>query len=61
MSYSLSPVGRAHRARLEALVRGAGLFAEAEIAMAVELLDESLDGDDDYRFIGAFQGTELVA
>ena len=27
---------------------------------AVELLDESLDGDDDYRFLGAFDGDELV-
>ena len=59
MSCSLRPVGRAHRARLEALVRGTGLFREAEVATAVELLDESLDGED-YRFLGAFEGDELV-
>ena len=60
MSCSLRPVGRAHRARLEALVRDTGLFREAEVRTAVELLDESLDGDDDYRFLGAFDGDELV-
>lgn len=60
MSCSLRPVERAHRARLEALVRGTGLFREAEVRTAVELLDEALDGDDDYRFLGAFDGDELV-
>lgn len=60
MSCSLRPVGRAHRARLESLVRGTGLFREAEIRTAIELLDEALDGDDDYRFLGAFDGDELV-
>lgn len=60
MSCSLRPVGRAHRARLETLVRDTGLFREAEVRTAVELLDEALDGDDDYRFLGAFHGDELV-
>ena len=60
MSCSLRPVGRAHRARLETLVRDTGLFREAEVRTAVELLDEALDGDDDYRFLGAFDGGELV-
>ncbi|MFI5042659.1 MAG: GNAT family N-acetyltransferase [Acidimicrobiales bacterium] len=60
MSCSLRPVARAHRARLEALVRGTGLFREAEVRTAVELLDEALEGDDDYRFLGAFDGDELV-
>ncbi len=54
MSCSLRPVGRAHRARLETLVRDTGLFREAEVRTAVELLDEALDGDDDYRFLGTF-------
>lgn len=27
---------------------------------AVEVLDEALDGDDDYRFLGAFDGDALV-
>jgi ribosomal protein S18 acetylase RimI-like enzyme len=60
VSCSLRPVERAHRARLETLVRGTGLFREAEVRTAVELLDEALDGDDDYRFLGAFDGDELV-
>jgi len=60
VSCSLRPVGRAHRARLERLVAATGLFRPAEVATAVELLDASLDGDDDYRFVGAFEGEELV-
>lgn len=60
MSCSLRPVGRAQRARLEALTRATGLFREAEVATAAELLDEALAGDDDYRFVGAYAGDELV-
>ena len=60
MSCSLRPVGRAQRARLERLTRTTGLFREEEVATAVELLDESLAGDDDYRFLGAYAGDELV-
>lgn len=61
MSSSLRPVGRAHRARLEQLTRDTGLFREEEVATAVELLDESLGGDEDYRFLGAFDGEQLIA
>ena len=60
MSCSLRPVGRAHRARLDQLTRGTGLFREEEVATAVELLDESLAGDDDYQFVGAFENEQLV-
>ena len=60
MSCSLRPVGRAHRARLEELTRATGRFREEEVATAVELLEESLAGDDDYRFVGAFEGERLV-
>lgn len=62
MSCSLRPVGRAHRARLEQLTRTTGLFREAEVATAVELLDASLGerGTDDYRFVGAFDRDELM-
>ncbi len=60
MSCSLRPVGRAHRARLEQLTRGTGLFREEEVATAVELLDESLAGDDDYQFVGAFEADQLI-
>jgi ribosomal protein S18 acetylase RimI-like enzyme len=54
VSCSLRPVGRAHRAQLERLTRATGLFSEDEVATAVELLDASLTGGDDYRFLGAF-------
>ena len=60
MSCSLRPVGRAQRARLEELTRATGFFREEEVATAVELLDESLAGDDDYRFVGAFETDDLV-
>jgi len=30
------------------------------VAIAVELLDDSLAGDGDYRFLGAYEGDELV-
>jgi ribosomal protein S18 acetylase RimI-like enzyme len=57
---SLRPLERAHRARLEQLTRETGLFREEEVATAVDLLDESLAGDDEYRFVGAFAGDELI-
>jgi len=60
VSCSLRPVGRAQRARLEELTRATGFFREEEVATAVELLDESLAGDDDYRFVGAFETDDLV-
>jgi len=60
VSCSLRPVGRAHRARLEQLTRATGFFREEEVATAVDLLDESLAGDDDYRFVGGFAGDTLV-
>jgi len=60
VSCSLRPVGRAHRARLEQLTRATRLFREEEVATAVELLDESLAGDEDYRFLGAFDDDHLI-
>jgi len=60
VSCSLRPLGRAHRARLEQLTRATGLFREEEVATAVELLDESLAGDEDYQFVGGFEGDELI-
>lgn len=60
MSCLLRPVGREHRAPLERLTRGTGLFREEEVATALELLDESLAGDPDYRFLGAFDADRLI-
>jgi ribosomal protein S18 acetylase RimI-like enzyme len=63
VSWSLRPLhseGRAHRGQLERLTRATGLFRQEEIATALELLDESLAGDEDYRFLGAFDGDQLL-
>ena len=60
MSCSLRPLGHAQRARLEQLTRETGLFREEEVATAVELLDDALAGDDDYRFVGAFDDEQLI-
>lgn len=59
MSCSLRPVERGQRAPLERLVQGTARFRESEVRTAVELLDEALAGDDDYRFIGAYEGEAL--
>jgi len=56
VSCSLRPVARAQRARFEALTAATGVFQPAEAAIAVEVLDEALAGDDDYRFVGAYEG-----
>jgi ribosomal protein S18 acetylase RimI-like enzyme len=60
VSSSLRSVGRAQRARLEQLTAATGLFRPAEVAIAAELLDDSLAGDDDYRLLGAYGADELV-
>ena len=60
MSCSLRPVGPAQRAPLERLTAATGLFGPDEVAIAVELLDDALAGDDDYRFLGAYAGDALV-
>src|SRR2546421_7551616 len=60
VSCSLRPVGRAQRARLERLTAATGLFRPDEVAIAVQLLDDALGGDEEYRFLGAFAGDDLV-
>jgi GNAT superfamily N-acetyltransferase len=60
VSCSLRPVGRAQRAPLERLTAATGLFRPDEVAIAVELLDDALTGDADYRFLGAYAGDDLV-
>jgi ribosomal protein S18 acetylase RimI-like enzyme len=60
VSSSLRPVGHAQRARLEQLTAATGLFRPAEVAVAAELLDDSLAGDDDYRLLGAYGADELI-
>jgi GNAT superfamily N-acetyltransferase len=60
VSCSLRPVGRAQRAPLERLTAATGLFRPDEVAIALELLDDSLAGHADYRFLGAYDGDTLV-
>jgi ribosomal protein S18 acetylase RimI-like enzyme len=60
VSCSLRPVGHAQLGPLERLTASTGLFRPEEVATAAELLAESLAGDDDYRFLGAYDGEELV-
>jgi ribosomal protein S18 acetylase RimI-like enzyme len=60
VSSSLRPVGHAQRAPLERLTAAAGLFRPDEVAVAVELLDAALAGDEDYRFLGTYAGDQLV-
>ena len=60
MSCSLRPVGRAQRGPLERLTAATGLFRPEEVAIAVDLLDEALAGDDDYRFLGAYTNDALI-
>jgi ribosomal protein S18 acetylase RimI-like enzyme len=60
VSCSLRSLERGHRARLEALVAGTKVFRPSEVAIAVELLDRAAAGDDDYRFVGAFDGDDMV-
>jgi ribosomal protein S18 acetylase RimI-like enzyme len=60
VSCSLRPVGRAQRGPLERLTAATGLFRPEEVAIAVELLDDALAGDDDYRFLGAYAEDALV-
>src|SRR5438270_2647733 len=60
VSCSLRPVGRAQRAPLERLTGATGLFRPEDVGLAVELLDKSLAGDDDYRFLGAYADDDLV-
>jgi ribosomal protein S18 acetylase RimI-like enzyme len=60
VSCSLRPVGRAHRGRVEAVAQATGLFRPSEVETALQVLDEALAGEDDYRFLGAFDGETLV-
>jgi ribosomal protein S18 acetylase RimI-like enzyme len=56
----LGPLGPAHRDQLEAIVRATDVFAEDEVAVALELFDDAISGGPDYEFIGAFEGDGLI-
>jgi ribosomal protein S18 acetylase RimI-like enzyme len=53
----IAAVQPSHRSDIEAILRATAVFSDAEVAVALELLDS---GDDDYEFVGAFEGDRLV-
>jgi D-alanine-D-alanine ligase len=57
VTIDVGPLSPHHRPQLEAIVRGTGVFSDAEIAVALELFDEPAG---DYEFIGAFDSGRLV-
>lgn len=60
-SVSLRPLSRGDRSAIEALVRGVDRFPEAEVAVAMELVDYGLSEDDrGYLFVVA-EGATSVA
>lgn len=56
----LGPLGSHHRDRLGAIVRATNVFAEDEVAVALELFDDTINGGKDYEFVGAFEGDALI-
>jgi ribosomal protein S18 acetylase RimI-like enzyme len=48
-----------HRGRLREILDATAVFRPDEVTMALELFDESVDGD--YEFLGAFEDDSLVA
>jgi ribosomal protein S18 acetylase RimI-like enzyme len=49
-----------HREPLEAIVRATDVFAQDEVAVALELFDDAAAGGSDYEFIGAFEDDRLI-
>lgn len=56
----LGPLLAEHREPLETIVRATDVFAEDEVAVALELFDNAISGGTDYEFLGAFEGDELI-
>ena len=52
----VAPLQPAHRSSIEDIVRATGVFSAEETQVALELFD----ADDDYEFLGAFDGDTLV-
>lgn len=57
MTIDVGPLTPRHRPQLEEIVRAAGVFSDDEVAVALELFDESAP---DYEFVGAFTSDRLV-
>lgn len=61
------PSSQPHRSTVEAILRAAGVFSDAEVAVALEVFDAGVPASDgagaqsvDYELIGAFRDDTLV-
>ncbi|HJQ21637.1 MAG TPA: GNAT family N-acetyltransferase [Gemmatimonadaceae bacterium] len=61
---TVAPLLPEHRTLVEHIVRATGVFSDAEIAVAIELFDDTFSsasaGESDYEFVGAFADDRLV-
>lgn len=55
-SLRITPLPPDQRSRIESILRATAVFSDAEVDVALELLD----ADDDYEFVGAFRNEQLV-
>lgn len=64
MTISIGPLTSAHRSDVESIVRATGVFNDDEVAVALELFDDSHgpagERSEDYEFVGAFSGERLI-
>jgi ribosomal protein S18 acetylase RimI-like enzyme len=52
--FEVRPLSKSDRSRVAEILRSTGNFREEEVGVALELFDDSFDGDD-YVFLGAFK------
>src|SRR4030095_8495777 len=57
--FTLGPLAPSHRGRIARILRSTENFREEEVAVALDVFDESLAGDE-YVFVGAFAREALV-
>lgn len=59
LAVRLGALQRTHRGRLREILDATAVFRPDEVSMALEVFDESVEGD--YEFVGAFDDDRLVA
>ena len=63
-AFTLGPLSAAHRTAVERLLEATQAFREEELAVALELFDETLGrplrGAPDYEFVGAFDADRVL-
>jgi len=57
--FTLGPLAPSHRGRIARILRSTENFRDEEVAVALDVFDESLAGDE-YVFVGAFAREALV-